>query len=90
MIVFGLEGGQAKHLGHTLGHLDDNIRLVGLHVGGGGGVRTRRSRLILFVLLGNLEANKDQHTKSNGASGTSLEILASQNHTFYFSKPRVR
>ena len=51
MIVFGLEDGQASYLGASLGHADERIRLVGLHVGGGGRVRTGRSGFVLSARL---------------------------------------
>ena len=43
VIIFGLQNGQAKYLGATLGHAEQNIRLVGLHVGCESRVRTALS-----------------------------------------------
>ena len=50
LIVFGLENGQARPLGSTLGHTDEQIRFVGLNVGGRGRVRTQRSLCIAFSI----------------------------------------
>ena len=53
MIFFCLDAEQAKYLGATLGHVDENIRLVGLQVGGEARLRTGWSKLVLFPSLGN-------------------------------------
>ena len=80
MIVFGLEDGQASYLGATLGHADEIIRLVGLHVGGGARVRTCRSGFVLsarlWILRGLLDQTSSRWSWSTLLLNTPLHLLA--------------